>query len=229
MLVGDGGIGKTCLRDRYVDGTYFEHPVPFDLKMIEESMGGETIRVVIWDHHRPRGCSVRAGALHSFRSADGVMLCYDISNMASFQTLASLLQEVEDHAREGVKRMLVGLKSDGEREVSSVEAQEFAHAHNMLLEEVSARNNENVSETFRLFVGNICYGTRMTWSPAIHSLIKKPTRDQIEMVIMAFRCRTPIPREIAFRIVSLAFTAVQILDGRDEEPVLPKGRMCIQC
>jgi GTPase SAR1 family protein len=58
-----------------------------------------------------------------------VLLVYDISRRTSFANLDKWLQEVRDHADEKVEIVLVGNKSDLEkqRQVGKDEAQRFAN------------------------------------------------------------------------------------------------------
>ena len=63
-----------------------------------------------------------------FRSAQGILLVYDITNRESFNDLKYWLKEVDRNASQVVNKLLVGNMSDLEnrREVDSMEGQEFA-------------------------------------------------------------------------------------------------------
>lgn len=76
-----------------------------------------------------------------YRSADGLLLCYDITNKTSFENLNSWIGEIRKHTQNFV--MLVGCKLDivtetpSKRQVKTSQAQTFAHQHGLQYIEVS--------------------------------------------------------------------------------------------
>ena len=82
--------------------------------------------------------------------AQGIMLVYDITDLQSFEDLNSWLIEIEKYASNNVYKILVGNKSDMERErkVTVKEGKDFAAQYNMKFFETSAKESTNVSEAF---------------------------------------------------------------------------------
>ena len=78
------------------------------------------------------------------------MLVYDITDLESFKDLNSWLIEIEKYASKNVYKILVGNKSDMERErkVTVKEGKDFAAQYNMKFFETSAKESTNVSEAF---------------------------------------------------------------------------------
>ena len=83
-----------------------------------------------------------------YRSADGLILCYDITKKSSFENLSEWLCQIRKYTTNAV--VLVGLKKDAEtrREVQTVDAQRFADEHSLPFMEVSAKTSEHVDELF---------------------------------------------------------------------------------
>lgn len=82
-----------------------------------------------------------------------MILCYDVTNRASFDDLDKWLERCRMHAIPGTPMMVVGCKceDDSKRRVRRDEAEAWARANgNMPYVETSAKNNINVHEAFRV-------------------------------------------------------------------------------
>lgn len=85
-----------------------------------------------------------------YRSADAIVLVFDVTTVTSFNNLNEWLSEVSRYAGNNVHRTLIGNKCDlTEREVKSELATAFATQHSMPYLETSAKNSENIDELFR--------------------------------------------------------------------------------
>ncbi|OPL20924.1 ras-related rab-43-like protein, partial [Mytilus galloprovincialis] len=86
-----------------------------------------------------------------YRSANGVILAYDITRRESFEDLPRWLEDVKRYAGGSIVQCLIGNKRDLEhlREVNTSEAKNFAQQHNMIdVIETSAKENTNVEQVF---------------------------------------------------------------------------------
>ena len=84
-----------------------------------------------------------------YRSADAIVLVYDIGSATSFRNLSEWLQEVERYAGNSVHRILIGNKSDRtDREIASEHGRQFAQENGMPFLETSAKNSSNIDELF---------------------------------------------------------------------------------
>ncbi|KAJ8015633.1 hypothetical protein DPEC_G00028130 [Dallia pectoralis] len=145
IVIGDSGVGKTCLTYRFCAGKFPEKTeatigVDFREKLIE--IDGEKIKVQLWDtagQERFRKSMVQ----HYYRNVHAVVFVYDVTSAASFRSLPAWIEECKQHALgHEVPRILVGNKCDllNSVQVSTDLAQQFADTHSMPLFETSAKN-----------------------------------------------------------------------------------------
>uniref|UniRef100_A0AAQ5XBH5 small monomeric GTPase n=1 Tax=Amphiprion ocellaris TaxID=80972 RepID=A0AAQ5XBH5_AMPOC len=145
IVIGDSGVGKTCLTYRFCAGKFPEKTeatigVDFRERLVE--IDGEKIKIQLWDtagQERFRKSMVQ----HYYRNVHAVVFVYDITNAASFRSLPAWIEECRQHALGSeVPRILVGNKCDlrDSVQVWTDVAQQFADAHSMPLFETSAKN-----------------------------------------------------------------------------------------
>ena len=83
-----------------------------------------------------------------YKEAEGFFLCFDIADRASFTHVEKWIEQIEQYARKSVAMLLVGLKSDLDRNVTSEEAQEFATLHSLKYLEASSKTLANIDQVF---------------------------------------------------------------------------------
>ena len=221
VMAGDRGIGKTALRDRYFHNTFSSTPDPDaqPFAVYYESIMDKRIRVHVYAHAERRYFPISGARRsdHYFRGCDGVLICHDITDPATFN-VQQHIQFRERYGPKHVVQMVVGLKSDGEREVDFDEAQELADALGLPFQETSARDNANVENTFRALLARI-YNERVmglsawedAWRPSVNWMVEEQTRKRIQTIVMALRFGTHIPNEVALEIVRDTFPVVRVL------------------
>ncbi|KAK1028024.1 GTP-binding protein [Friedmanniomyces endolithicus] len=87
----------------------------------------------------------------------GILLVYDVTDEKSFNNIRTWFSNVEQHASEGVNKMLIGNKCDWEekRAVSTEQGQALADELGIPFMEVSAKSNINVEKAFFSLAGDI--------------------------------------------------------------------------
>ncbi|CAO2613807.1 Ras-related protein Rab-30 [Lemmus lemmus] len=97
-----------------------------------------------------RFTQVKEPQLDYYRSANALILTYDITCEESFRCLPEWLREIEQYASNKVITVLVGNKIDlaERREVSQQRAEEFSEAQDMYYLETSAKESDNVEKLF---------------------------------------------------------------------------------
>ncbi|KAJ8343013.1 hypothetical protein SKAU_G00329410 [Synaphobranchus kaupii] len=151
VLIGNAGVGKTCLVRRFTQGLFPPGQgatigVDFMIKTLE--IKGQKIKLQIWDTAgQERFKSITQSY---YRSANALILTYDITCEDSFRCLPEWLREIERYASNTVVTVLVGNKIDllEKREVSRQRAEEFADAWRMCYLETSAKESDNVEKLF---------------------------------------------------------------------------------
>ncbi|KAJ4945932.1 RAB33B, member RAS oncogene family a [Gymnodraco acuticeps] len=145
IVIGDSGVGKTCLTYRFCAGKFPEKTeatigVDFRERLVE--IDGEKIKIQLWDtagQERFRKSMVQ----HYYRNVHAVVFVYDVTNGTSFRSLPAWIEECKQHALGSeVPRILVGNKCDLQDsvQVGTDVAQQFADTHSMPLFETSAKN-----------------------------------------------------------------------------------------
>jgi Ras-related protein Rab-1A len=167
LLIGDSGVGKSCLLLRFADDTYTESyisTIGVDFKIRTIELESKTIKLQIWDTAGQE--RFRTITSSYYRGAHGIIVVYDVTDRDSFQNVKQWLHEIDRYACENVNKLLVGNKSDLEakRAVPTEEAKEFADSLGIEFLETSAKNADNVDKAFMMMASQI--KSRMKSQPA---------------------------------------------------------------
>eukprot|EP01080_Neovahlkampfia_damariscottae_P007819 gene7819-12292_t len=151
LLIGDSGVGKSCLLLRFSDDTFttsFITTIGIDFKIRTIELDGKRIKLQIWDTAGQE--RFRTITTAYYRGAMGILLTYDVTDEQSFQNIRNWMNNIEEHAAENVNKILLGNKCDLQEKkvVDTGRGQALADEYNILFLETSAKNNTNVEEAF---------------------------------------------------------------------------------
>ena len=151
LIIGNSGVGKSCLLIRFTDDKYEEGYVTtigVDFKIKTLIIEGKSVKLQIWDTAGQE--RFRNIVSSYYKGAHGIMMVYDITDLESFRYLDSWIKEIEKNASKNVYKILVGNKNDLEknRKITFEKGKEFANLHGMKFFETSAKENKNVEEAF---------------------------------------------------------------------------------
>nr|CAD7425046.1 unnamed protein product [Timema monikensis] len=152
MLLGDSGVGKTCLLVRFRDGLFlsgnFISTVGIDFRNKVVVVDQSKVKLQIWD---TAGQERFRSVTHAYyRDAHALLLLYDVTNKTSFDNIRAWLGEIREYAQDDVVIMLLGNKADcgSERLVRKEDGERLAREYNVTFMETSARTGMNVELTF---------------------------------------------------------------------------------
>uniref|UniRef100_A0A8C4R3F5 RAB15, member RAS oncogene family n=1 Tax=Eptatretus burgeri TaxID=7764 RepID=A0A8C4R3F5_EPTBU len=125
LLLGDSGVGKTCLLCRFTDDEF--HPshistIGIDFKMKTIDINGIKVRIQLWD----------------------------TAGQERYQTITKQYYRRAQFAPKGVEKVLIGNKMDkeAERQIAKSQGQQLAQEYRMAFFEASAYTSQNVKEAF---------------------------------------------------------------------------------
>ncbi len=151
LLIGDSGVGKSCLLLRFADDTYTESHistigVDFKIKTVE--LDNKVIKLQIWDTAGQE--RFRTITSSYYRGAHGIVVVYDVSNQDTFVNVKQWLHEIDRYAGDNVKILLVGNKNDldSKREITYEQGKEYATSIGVEFIETSAKKSCNVDKAF---------------------------------------------------------------------------------
>ena len=154
VLIGDSGVGKTCIISRFVSGDYNKNMNSTDgasyaTKKLDLPKLKTSINLDIWD----TAGQERYKSLTKFFYKDAAMIImvYDVTLKTSFDNLKEYwYREVQELSEKNFVLGIAGNKSDlYEREqVSEKEAREYAKSINAVFGLTSAQNNTGIDQLF---------------------------------------------------------------------------------
>jgi len=168
LLIGDSGVGKSCLLLRFADDTYTESyisTIGVDFKIRTIQLDGKTIKLQIWDTAGQE--RFRTITSSYYRGAHGIIVVYDVTEMESFNNVKQWLHEIDRYASEGVNKLLVGNKSDlvTKKQVETQTAKDLADSLSIPFLETSAKSATNVEQAFMTMASEI--KNRMATQPSM--------------------------------------------------------------
>ncbi|KAF8289288.1 putative small GTP-binding protein Rab11, putative,Rab11 GTPase [Trypanosoma cruzi] len=151
LLIGDSGVGKSCLLLRFADDSYTESyisTIGVDFKIRTLNLDGKVVKLQIWDTAGQE--RFRTITSSYYRGAHGIIIVYDTTDMESFNNVRTWLSEIDKFASENVNKLLVGNKCDLvlKKAVDTQMAKDFADNLGIPFLETSAKEASNVEEAF---------------------------------------------------------------------------------
>jgi len=152
IVIGDAGVGKSCLTGRAIKDRYetdYSPTVGFEFLSFTTKIDNKVIKLQIWDTCGQE--AYRSLITNFYRNASLAMMVYSIDNRESFTHINQWLKEIRIQSNPDVKIILIGNKKDLEeqRMVKYEEAKKFKDENQLLyFEETSAKTGINTKEVF---------------------------------------------------------------------------------
>uniref|UniRef100_A0A452G7N5 small monomeric GTPase n=1 Tax=Capra hircus TaxID=9925 RepID=A0A452G7N5_CAPHI len=155
MLLGDSGVGKTCLLIRFRDGAFlsgtFIATVGIDFRNKVVTVDGVRVKLQIWD---TAGQERFRSVTHAYyRDAQGKGLWHGATPQPAWLT------EIHEYAQRDVVIMLLGNKADvsSERVIRSEDGEMLAREYGVPFMETSAKTGMNVELAFLAIAKELKY------------------------------------------------------------------------
>ena len=148
IILGDIGVGKSSLINRYVSNKFSPGAVIGDIvKKKKLELDNQTIvELLIKDSTEEE--KLGKYTKHFFKDAHGALIMFDITNRQTFTNLKTWIEEVKANAPSDIVFCILGNKAD----LSSNRAVKFEEVQNIagddLYYEVSSKTGNNVSLAF---------------------------------------------------------------------------------
>ena len=150
LLVGDSGVGKSCLLVRFVEDRFnpsFITTIGIDFKIKTVDINGKKVKLQLWDTAGQE--RFRTITTAYYRGAMGIVMVYDVTDERTYANIKQWYKTVTEHSNDDAQILLVGNKSDMDTRVISYEQGEsLAEELNIPFMESSAKDNANVNEVF---------------------------------------------------------------------------------
>ena len=159
IMIGDTGVGKSCLVLRLTDDRFKLHHeltigVEFGSKILK--LDDTQIKLQIWD---TAGQEAFQSITRSYyRGIAGAVVVYDITRRKTFNNVTKWINDLKEECPDNCSIVLIGNKTDvknSERKVSEKEGKLLAEKYNCNFIETSVKNNVNVEKAFQLITKDI--------------------------------------------------------------------------
>ena len=178
-LLGDSGVGKTCIIRRNSDAIFDENCQSTQLanysqKVVE--IDNQTLQVDLWDTAGQE--KYRSLGRNFYKDSYIVCLVYDITNRDSFIDLKeNWYRDLKEYGEKYTVLAVVGNKSDcyEEEQVKEEEAKEFAEKIEAIFMLTSAKTGSNINFLFEKLL-------RQFLGPAFFSKLDEISKDKGEFV-----------------------------------------------
>lgn len=150
IIIGNAAVGKTALFMRFLKGEYsdqYKATIGLDFSQKCFNVYGIKYQIQIFDTAGEE--RFQAISEHYYRSADAVMVCFDLNDQETLGRCENWVKEVEKHNEEHVMKFLVGCKSDLLHVCEYGDIESMCDTLGAEYFETSALSNKNVNETFQ--------------------------------------------------------------------------------
>lgn len=150
-LLGDSGVGKTSVVNRFVEGTFakdFRPTIGLNVMAHQYQFLGMQINASIYDIGSQ--AFFKRVRRYYYTGTNAALLVFALNDRDSFNALPKWKEELEQYCGNKLPACIIGNKNDLPRAISFEEALSFAQAMNATYIETSALNGANIQELFTL-------------------------------------------------------------------------------
>lgn len=155
-VIGDSGVGKTCISMRYCHGSIPEGPTPtIGASFVQRRLlvGEVETSLQIWDTAGQE--RFRSMAPMYYRGSKAAILVCDVTDKESFKSLQRWLKELNQHADPELIVCIAANKCDLASSYDLLECEQFAYSVGAKYYKTSAVTGENINEMFEGLIQTI--------------------------------------------------------------------------
>jgi Ras-related protein Rab-1A len=153
LLVGDSGVGKSCIVTRYTDDVFTKNymsTIGVDFKVCTLDIDNKIIKFQIWDTSGQE--RFREITNSYYRGVRGVIMVYDVTNIDSWNHINKWYTDIISASGTDTVFMLIANKCDetASRVVSTEVGEDYSKKMGILYNETSALDGTNINEVFTM-------------------------------------------------------------------------------
>ena len=157
LLIGESGVGKTAILERYCDNVFNESllsTVGVDFKAKYMTIENKKIKVQMWDTAGQE--KFRNITSSYYRGTHGCLIVFDVMETVTFEKIGYWLNELKTEKQQP-EIIIVGNKIDiGEKRVTDEMVSTFTNENgNLNVSYCSAKTGENIANIFNKLIENI--------------------------------------------------------------------------
>ena len=153
IMVGDSGVGKTCILMRAVNNKFtesYQATIGFEFLLMYFQVNKVKIKLQIWD---TCGQEIYRSLIQGFyRNTTATILVFSKTNRSSFDNLGMWIKDIKNNTEQDMPIFLLGNKCDEENnkiEITNEEAEEITKQYNLkYFSETSAKTGYKINNVF---------------------------------------------------------------------------------
>ena len=152
VIIGDSGVGKSCLLLRFADDTFTENfystiGVDFRFKCLE--IGDRKCKLQIWDTAGQERFKTVTSAY--YRGADGIIIVFDQTDKDSYNNVQNWIEDISRYSTDDPVKIIFANKDDISQEKKSVDNEDIIELEKRTGLEIiktSAKTGDKVTYAF---------------------------------------------------------------------------------
>ena len=149
MNLGNHAVGKTCYILRFTENKFEKNYLStngIDRKVKIVTINGKKYKLSFYDTVGQE--KYRSITLNVIKSAQGIIVMYDVTDINSFNSIPNWIQSIKDKKGSAFPMILVGNKIDkeSERKITKEQGEKFAKENGIDFFEISNQDGTNVQE-----------------------------------------------------------------------------------
>jgi small GTP-binding protein len=159
IFVGDPSVGKTSMVAKHISSAFRENYVPTlgtNISSKDYNYGGHSVTLMIWDIAGQE--MFKAVREKYYSGANAAFIVYDVTRPETFVNVLAWAKDIKSFLPEAIPSIIVGNKTDMEREVDKKDAETVAKHLGAEFLETSAKTGANIDEAFDRIIRKLLSG-----------------------------------------------------------------------